>query len=172
VEGSNKLKTQLAGLLLLSSVYLSGCNSEASETVNAQNVQAGITYKVIHSGISSYGPDVMDSMRSAKVFTHEFVYEADLAKYVVEQPIAVDFGASSVVALSMLSKPPFKSLVSISSVIEFDNHVVVNILLSVPNNSCLSYGVAPESSYLYAMINTRKTILFNEQYVMRSGCGV
>jgi hypothetical protein len=165
------LKLQLVGLILASSVYLSGCNSEASETTNTQNVQAGITYKVIHSGISSFAPGVLESMRAAKIYTNEFSYEADLAKYVEEQPVAVNFGDSSVVTLNMLSKPPFKSLVSISSVIEFDNHVVVNILLSVPNSTCLFFGEAPESSYLYAVINTRKTILFNEQYVMRSGCG-
>jgi hypothetical protein len=159
------------GALLLSSVYLSGCNSEASETANAQNMQTDLTFKVIHSGISSYGPDVMDSMRSAKVFTHEFVYEADLAKYVEEQPIFVDFGGSSVVALSVSSTPPAQNLLSITSVTEFDHHVVVSTLLSVPNENCLVFGLSPESSYLYAVINTRKTILFSEQYVMRSGCG-
>lgn len=164
------MKHQLVALLVISSVYLSGCNSEASEAVSDENTQTGITYEVIHSGISSYVPDVLDSNRSAKVFIDEFSYEADLAKYGEEQPVAVDLGNSSVVALSTHSKPPFDSLVTITSVQEFDNHVMVTVLLSEPSSSCLFFGMSAESSYLYAVINTRKTIVFNEQYEMRGGC--
>lgn len=165
-----KLKNQLVALLVVSSVYLSGCNSEASEAVSNENTQTGITYEVIHSGISAYVPEVLESHRSAKVFIGELAYEADLAKYDEEQPIAVDLGGSSIVALSTPSNPPFDSLVSIVSVEEFEHHVMVNVLVSDPASSCLFFGSPAEASYFYAVINTRKKIVFNEQYEMRAGC--
>jgi hypothetical protein len=160
------MKVQLLAITLLSSLYLTGCNSEASESVNTQSAVTEITFEVVHKndGMSSnpvFSSEGTESLRYAKVLHNQLAYEEELAKYPEEQPRALNFNESSLVAINMGQKGSSGYSLSVSSVVEEDKYVLVNLLHNDPT-SCVRLSVVTQP-YLFVLINTKKPILFSEQ---------
>jgi hypothetical protein len=159
--------------VLLSSLYLSGCNSEASEPVNVQKTAGNITFEVLHQGRNSDGlvfsSEGTESLRYAKVLHNQLAYEQELAKYPDEQPVALNFSESRLVAINMGLQESSGYSVSVSSVVEFDRYVLVSLLHNVPNDNCVVLTVLTQP-YLFVLVGTNKKILFSEQTNIQNNC--
>ncbi|TKB45569.1 protease complex subunit PrcB family protein [Thalassotalea mangrovi] len=134
-------------------------------TANSLAAKRSILYQVLYQD-SEYYDDNAFGNKSIKVIRDWNTYADEVIKHTQEAIIDVNFSESQVVVIDMGNRPNTGYGVKISSVLEFDDYIVVYTKFSVGDYSsgeCLP-GEAITNPIVILKINSQKEIIVREKY--------
>ncbi|QDP02622.1 protease complex subunit PrcB family protein [Thalassotalea sp. PS06] len=150
-------KNGLVFLLFFSSLLIFSANSLAAKR--------SILYQVLYQDSDFYDDNAFAN-KSIKVIRDWNSYADEVIKHTQDAIIDVDFSQSQVVVIDMGNRPNTGYGLKISSVLEFEDHIVVYSKFSVLDSSsgdCLP-GEAINNPIIILKVDSQKEIIVREKY--------
>lgn len=162
------IRSRSLAIVIISAV-MSGCalvnrTLIVPPTVPLPAEPVALEYTVLHK--ADYNLDDRKTIRDYQVLDNAGSYKSTLAAYSVEVPKPVDFATQRVVRATMGTQATGGYAVSVVSVEEFDEQLLVTVELRVPGEHCITTS-ALSNPYEFTLIPSVKAVEFVESEVVQ-----